>query len=549
MINARISRIPLLVAAVVLLVACAADGSDMRQQLSVLEERNHSGEQMLNDSLAEQLVDYFDRHGTANERMRARYILGRTYFDMGELPRALETYYTACECADTMAADCDHKTLSRIHAQSARIFNLQVQPRSHLLELRQAMRHARLANDTKQYIECYSQQADGYRQLHQIDSAIIVGEKAVQMYYRIGRKERGAAKLGPMILPLVEKHDVIKARDYVSIYERESGFFDKQGNIEQGREIYYYIKGQYYLSVYQVDSAEYLFRKELRLGKDLNNQIAGTKGLQEVYAYLGIPDSIVKYASLGYVLNDSAYSLSEMENIQRLSASYNYEHNKSLAIKEHHRAEQAFLLTAFTTTFLLTIILLGLYLFSAYKRRKNLEVLRYQKDKLDLEAAKAELEYLRSADQEATAEQISAKDEEIAYLEHKLQEARQVYERHIAKLESRIDNHPLIEILRNKANGNPSEEASLDDLRQLTSLVNELIPSFYTTFHQLHYSLNPTEYRVCMLVRVHFRPSEISRLTGMSDAHVANMKKRILRKLFNVEGTPKDLDSRVLGIK
>ena len=50
----------------------------MRQQLEALEQQNVSGDPMLNDSLAESLVAYFDKHGDANERMRAKYILGRT---------------------------------------------------------------------------------------------------------------------------------------------------------------------------------------------------------------------------------------------------------------------------------------------------------------------------------------------------------------------------------------------------------------------------------------------------------------------------------------
>ena len=80
------------VCALVLLMGCARDGAQMREQLSALEQRNSSGEPMENDSLAEALVDYFDRHGSANERMRAKYILGRTYYCLGELPRALERH-------------------------------------------------------------------------------------------------------------------------------------------------------------------------------------------------------------------------------------------------------------------------------------------------------------------------------------------------------------------------------------------------------------------------------------------------------------------------
>ena len=55
-----------------------------------LERQNRADSVMTNDSLAEHLVKYFDRHGTPNERMRAHYILGRTYADMGEAPRAVD---------------------------------------------------------------------------------------------------------------------------------------------------------------------------------------------------------------------------------------------------------------------------------------------------------------------------------------------------------------------------------------------------------------------------------------------------------------------------
>ena len=82
-----------------LMASCAGNGAQMRQQLESLEQQNRSGEPMLNDSLAESLVSYFDKHGDSNERMRAKYILGRTYYCLGELPRALETYYEAADCA------------------------------------------------------------------------------------------------------------------------------------------------------------------------------------------------------------------------------------------------------------------------------------------------------------------------------------------------------------------------------------------------------------------------------------------------------------------
>ena len=103
-----------IVAAACLMMGCTGQKSQRLQQLEELEATNRAGKELLNDSLAEDLVDYFDRHGSSNERMRSRYMLGRTYYFMGELPRALEIYNEAADCADTTSADCDYKVLSRI---------------------------------------------------------------------------------------------------------------------------------------------------------------------------------------------------------------------------------------------------------------------------------------------------------------------------------------------------------------------------------------------------------------------------------------------------
>ena len=68
--------------ALVLLSACSG-GTERRLQLEDLERQNRADSLMLNDSLARDLADWFDRHGTPNEQLRAHYILGRTYADRG----------------------------------------------------------------------------------------------------------------------------------------------------------------------------------------------------------------------------------------------------------------------------------------------------------------------------------------------------------------------------------------------------------------------------------------------------------------------------------
>ena len=111
-----------LYALAVLLLAACHSGERQRLQLEELERQNRADSLMLNDSLARALADWFDRHGTPNEQMRAYYILGRTYADRGETPAALEAYNDAIDHADTIAADCNYYTLCRVYSQMAVLF-------------------------------------------------------------------------------------------------------------------------------------------------------------------------------------------------------------------------------------------------------------------------------------------------------------------------------------------------------------------------------------------------------------------------------------------
>ena len=111
---------------VIVLSSCSDDGSQMRQQLEELERQNREYEDFTTDSLAKELVDYFDRHGTANERLRAHYILGCVYRDLGEAPHAIDCYQDAIDQADTTAADFDVRTLGCIYAQMGAVYHRQL---------------------------------------------------------------------------------------------------------------------------------------------------------------------------------------------------------------------------------------------------------------------------------------------------------------------------------------------------------------------------------------------------------------------------------------
>ena len=538
----------IVVGAVVLLAGCSGDKAKMLQQLEQLEQQNRSGEAMLNDSLAESLVNYFDRHGDANERMRSRYILGRTYYCLDELPRALEMYNEAADCADTTSADCNYKVLSRIHAQSAVIFNLQVQPRSQLDELRKAEYYAWRGKDTLQAIECYAQQSNVYYLLHNPDSVILIKEDASRMYGEIGREDRAAKTLSSAITMLIEKGDIVRAGKFCNLYETRSGLFDEDKNIVSGREIYYYAKGRLLLAVHQLDSAEYFFRKELRVGKDLNNQIAGCKGLQKLYEQKRIPDSIAKYANLGYILNDSAYSLSEMQNIQKFQASYNYNHHKLLAEQSEKKAQQSLNLLIVIIALVSILSILAYFWFKSYQAKRKAEILQYRKDLEKLERLQTELQDICSEEKLSPWEIFDKKHEEIVTILNRITEYKRKTKQPFANLEERLSKAPVVKRLKEYVNANPYQKASQADFAELRSLLNEELPHFYTTLNTPHYTLSEIEYDVSMLLRVRFSPMDIHRLTGMSPSYVSNMRSRLLLRVYGVDGSPADYDKRILAI-
>jgi hypothetical protein len=291
-----------------------------------------------------------------------------------------------------------------------------------------------------------------------------------------------------------------------------------------------------------------MFRKELRDGKDLNNQIAGCKGLQELYEQKKIPDSIAKYAKQSYELNDSAYLLSEMQNIQKFQASYNYNHHKLLAEQSEKKAQQSLNLLIVIIALVIIISILAFFWFKSYQAKRKAEILQYRKDLEKLERLQTELQDICSEEKLSPWEIFDKKHEEIVTILNRVTEYKRKTKQPFANLEERLSKASIVKRLKEYINANPYQKASQSDFAELRSLLNEEVPHFYTTLNTPHYTLSEIEYDVSMLLRVRFSPMDIHKLTGMSPSYVSNMRSRLLLRVYGVDGSPADYDKRVLAI-
>ena len=328
-----------------LLLFLAAGGESHRQmvlQLEELERQNRADSLMLNDSLALRLADYFDRHGSANERLRAHYILGRTYADMGEAPAALSAYLDAADCADTTQADCDYQTLYKAYAQMATIFHKQNLPQDEIIALNKYSQYVRMDNptDTTRYLVARRQMVRPYFLLGEKDSVLEIIEQSTKQLLGIGSRQEAARGLLTAIYIYTERGQLHKANELLTTFERESNLFDAKGNIAKGREDYYWIKGNLELAEGNMESADSFFRKGILYGS-YEAVSSSYKGMLSIFHHKRDIDSIAHYSHLNEYALDSLHKRIQTDAVHQASALYNYTRNEKKAERAAREKQEA----------------------------------------------------------------------------------------------------------------------------------------------------------------------------------------------------------------
>ena len=202
------------------LVCCTteADRNRMRAGLDSINQRNRN-DQPFTVADVEPYVQFFDDHGTPNDRLLAHYLLGRAYHDHGEAPMALQCYQDAADCADTLSKDCDYKQLCRVFAQMAKIFYQQGLYREQLKSSRHSAKYAWKGKDTLAALINYEQESQAYRNLNMPDSLLYICEHVSQLYHKYGYDHYAARSLFYTFSTLISRKEFDKVRTYMQIYE------------------------------------------------------------------------------------------------------------------------------------------------------------------------------------------------------------------------------------------------------------------------------------------------------------------------------------------
>jgi predicted nucleic acid-binding Zn-ribbon protein len=163
-------------------------------------------------------------------------------------------------------------------------------------------------------------------------------------------------------------------------------------------------------------------------------------------------------------------------------------------------------------------------------------------------ASKEELDQLRKSEQ-ALKEIISNKEEESVTLQAELAQYKQnerLTRQRTQTLKDRLYGLETYKTIRHKAdNGKP---LTSEDWTILIGLVDELTPEYSHFLTQKSHLLTERERQVCIMIRLYFSPKSMANVLETDKSIVTRMRAGLHQKLFDMPGTSRDLDQKLLEI-
>lgn len=542
MTSSKVTIIGIITTVCLMLGCTGRKHAEMQDRLHQLNAFNREDSIFRSTDEAQALVDYFEDHGTPNEQMLAYYLLGRAYHDLHEAPMALKYFQIASERADTTAANCDYRQLSRVYGQMSSIFYQQNLMRQSLEKANLSELYGWKGMDTLNALRSMGGKIAIYKRMNHPDTAISICEEVCNQLSKYGYRKYSTAYRSSVLKELINKGDIEKAAKYINNYESESGYFDSAHNIEKGREVYYYIKGDYYMAIEKYDSAETFFRKELREGKDFNNQNAGSRGLALLFQKKHMPDSAAKYALYSYEMNDSVYAQMATREVEQMQAMYDYSRNQTLAEQAKEKAEKARARAQLITIALFLFIIASAFVAREVYKKRRIERAQYKANVSLLAKTQADVVKLRSYGSELS-QLLAEKEMDSARLTAEIEKYKERVGQQKESADALLAKSIIYEDIKKSAN--KALILSDDDWHQVHMMVIEILPNFYKLISAKRSELNDNEFKTSILIRLHCSPKDVANMLNVTQPYITKVCKSLMQKLFGEDGKSKDLSERL----
>ncbi len=476
------------VCVLLLLLSSCSKKEEMKALMEQTLQEDQQEVVFRSDSTALLLIDYFIQHGTANEQMRAYYLLGRAYDCKRNPVLALRFYQEAIEKADTSASDIDYVTLSRAYAHSSKLFNgnFDRRPTLAIEEGKKALCYAQLSNNEHMQKICRSLLGRAFFSLGLWDSVRVYDSSFYMRLFRWWEKQQPDY--------LTQYHSFLPLSSQVS---------KKNEEVYVGYEI-------------PLDSIPQAMR-----GKR------------------------------GYITGGGAYhakeKASDRDSIMNLSNISSFVDMRLQSQAKSNRLNNYLILT----TAILLMALIAAYFYSRLKREKDRQTIKALNMQYSLDLAKyhvlqSEMQLLMAKSKDKD-EDIRQRQEQIKELQQKLT-SLQGDRAHpsVWHLADKMLSNELIGNLHRKAS--VGQKADRSDIASLKALTFQTDPVFLTTLSECNPTLQTDNMLICILTRFRFLPSELAVLLDKSPQVITNRKARLLKRLFKKNGGARQFDQQILSI-
>ena len=327
------------------------------------------------------------------------------------------------------------------------------------------------------------------------------------------------------------------------------------------RSAVYSISAKLYHNIGNLDSATYYYKKLLVEGTLYAKRIAN-KGLAQIAAHKGKPNEALIYYQSYELITDSIYAMQDAENIRQLAVVYDYQ----LREKENQRLKQRNYTQQITFLIIIIIAIVicsSMWLYSQYHRRKQME-LNFQMERLSKIQKEQDL-YNKKLIEENNIKisniekQLQTSNKENRNLIIQLEGQKEIIRKtnRLAQIEIERREHakdlivytPIYQHIESLLQGKERIKKLMteDDWNVLEDTINELYVGFIPRIRYLQ-EMSEFEFRICLLIKIGIKVSDMARLTNHSNESVSSVRRRLYEKIHKRKGTPKELDNFIISL-
>lgn len=504
----------------------------------------NAGARFTSDSAIRAVAGYYDRHGDDNQRMFSKLLLGCVNRSMGDNTEAMLNLEAAAASADTTADDCLYAVLGQVYAHLSQVYLDEYMPRNVIRASQLCYRNSMKAGDTLTALSGLDHISNAYIFMGQPDSALAVTLRSSRLFRESGYVEASAISQAKLIEIYLNRGDMAGAARCMAVFDRDSRVINADGDAESSYQGIYYVKAIYNVCANRLDSAAYWLSKIRQIDNpSLNIREAEAYAAWQMYEKMGAKDSALKYAGISSERSDSLTKELMKNTCSVVQAQYERTNLGRQVADKALEAER--MKTTVLALALILLTVLSVFTYIIRKRRADMRnrELRHRQDIDTLTRTQTELQQLLTLTEEERDTLVKEKREAIERLQ-----SMETLQRHVdeATVEERLANADIARRFRQMAL-NPTAKPTAEEWQALRSMINSEVPGFYSTLNNGHV-LRPDEYDLCILLRLHFKPLEISNLTGISQKSVSAIRRRLLQKVLGHDGKPQEFDDFIMRI-